>query len=37
VRRSATPGAWRDGLNPEDQQVAQEIMGNRLAELGYEQ
>jgi hypothetical protein len=37
VRRSATPGAWREGLTPEDQQVAQEIMGGRLAELGYEQ
>jgi Sulfotransferase domain len=36
VRRSATPGSWREGLSPEDRQVAQEIMGDRLAELGYE-
>jgi hypothetical protein len=37
VRRAATPGRWREGLTPEDQQVAQEIMGNQLVELGYEQ
>jgi hypothetical protein len=36
VRRSATPGAWREGLTSEEQEVAQEIMGDRLAELGYE-
>ena len=37
VHRAATPGRWREGLTPEDQQVAQEIMGDRLVELGYEQ
>jgi hypothetical protein len=36
VVRSATPGAWRQGLTTEDQEVAQEIMGDRLVELGYE-
>jgi len=36
LRRSATPGAWREGLTPEDQEVAQEIMGETLSELGYE-
>ena len=31
------PGAWREGLSPEDQKVAQEIMGRDLArQLGYE-
>jgi hypothetical protein len=36
LRRSATPGAWRQGLTPEDQKVAQEIMGETLSRLGYE-
>lgn len=36
IRRAARPGAWREGLSPEDQKVAQEIMGRDLAELGYE-
>ena len=36
LRRSATPGAWREGLTPEEQDVANEIMGDTLAELGYE-
>ena len=36
IRRTATPGAWREGLSPEDQEVAQEIMGGGLATLGYE-
>ncbi len=36
VRRSATPGAWRQGLSPEDQEMAQEIMGRGLVKLGYE-
>jgi hypothetical protein len=35
-RRSATPGKWREGLTPEEQAVAQEIMDGRLAKLGYE-
>lgn len=35
-RRSATPGNWRQGLTPEEQDVAQEIMGTRLARLGYD-
>jgi hypothetical protein len=35
-RRSASPGAWRQSLSQEDQEVAQEIMGKRLVELGYE-
>jgi hypothetical protein len=36
IRRSASPGAWREGLSPDDQAIAQEIMGNGLAALGYE-
>ncbi len=35
-RRSASPGAWREGLRLEDKHVAREIMGDRLVELGYE-
>jgi hypothetical protein len=35
VRRSATPGGWREGLTPEEQAMAHEIMGDRLTELGY--
>jgi hypothetical protein len=37
IRRAATPGAWREGLTPEDQEVAREEMGPTLAELGYEE
>jgi hypothetical protein len=35
-RRSASPGAWRQGLTTEEQAVAQEIMGETLSGLGYE-
>jgi hypothetical protein len=35
-RRSATPGRWREGLTPEEQRLAHEVMGTRLAKLGYE-
>ncbi len=33
--RSARPGAWREALTPEERQVANEVMGATLAELGY--
>jgi len=36
IIRSATPGGWREGMAPDEQSLAQEIMGERLAELGYE-
>jgi hypothetical protein len=36
IQRSATPGGWREGLTPEEQEVADEIMGDRLVEFGYE-
>jgi hypothetical protein len=36
LRRSATPGAWREGLTPEEQDLANDIMGETLVELGYE-
>jgi hypothetical protein len=36
VIRSATPGRWREGMTREEQELAQEIMGERLAKLGYE-
>jgi hypothetical protein len=36
VIRSATPGGWRQGLDPEEQEIAREIMGDTLVELGYE-
>jgi hypothetical protein len=35
-RRAATPGQWRESLTSEERELAQEIMGARLAELGYE-
>ncbi len=35
-RRAATPGRWRESLTPREQEIAREIMGPRLAELGYE-
>lgn len=34
-RRAATPGLWRHNLTDAEQEVAHEIMGRRLAELGY--
>lgn len=35
-QRSASPGGWRERLSPEEQEVAAEIMGDRLVRLGYE-
>jgi hypothetical protein len=35
-RRAARPGGWREGLTPEEQEVAHEIMGAELRALGYE-
>jgi sulfotransferase family protein len=34
--RSATPGQWRERLRPQEIEVVEEIMGPKLAELGYE-
>lgn len=34
--RSATPGAWRENLRPEERSVVEEILGPKLRELGYE-
>jgi len=34
--RAATPGLWRENLTEEEQRAMQEIMGPKLAELGYE-
>jgi hypothetical protein len=34
--RAATPGLWRRNLTPEEQQAMNEIMGDKLRELGYE-
>ena len=33
--RAATPGLWQENLTSGEQQVAKEIMGERLAALGY--
>jgi hypothetical protein len=33
--RSAKPGAWEENLTHEERRIAQEIMGETLAELGY--
>ncbi len=33
--RAASPGLWRENLSPEEQRIATEVMGERLAELGY--
>jgi len=33
--RSATPGGWRDNLTPAEHDVMHEVMGAKLAELGY--
>jgi hypothetical protein len=34
--RTARPGAWRESLTGEEQRIAAELMGPKLAELGYE-
>jgi hypothetical protein len=34
--RTATPGYWRESLAPAEQEVAQELMAGKLAELGYQ-
>jgi len=36
-RRAARPGLWRENLSDAEKSAADEIMGSRLAELGYEQ
>jgi hypothetical protein len=33
--RAASPGLWRQNLSSEEQRLAEEIMGERLAALGY--
>ncbi len=33
--RSATPGGWRENLTPAEHDVMHEVMGPKLAELGY--
>jgi hypothetical protein len=33
--RAATPGFWRESLTPAEQEVAHEVMGEKLSELGY--
>jgi len=34
--RAASPGRWRERWAPEEQDMAREIMGDRLGDLGYE-
>jgi hypothetical protein len=34
--RAASPGQWRQSLTPAERELVGEIMGTRLAELGYE-
>jgi Sulfotransferase family len=36
TRRAATPGLWRENLSERESALAHEIMGEKLAELGYE-
>jgi Sulfotransferase family len=35
TRRTASPGVWRENLTDEENALAHEIMGEKLAELGY--
>jgi hypothetical protein len=35
-RRAATPGLWRENMSPAEQDAMLEIIGSKLAELGYE-
>jgi hypothetical protein len=34
--RSATPGAWRENLRPEECAAVEEVLGEKVRELGYE-
>jgi sulfotransferase family protein len=34
--RAATPGLWRENLTEDEQRIMREVMGAKLAELGYE-
>ena len=34
--RSATPGAWRENLRPEERAAVEDILGAKLRELGYD-
>jgi hypothetical protein len=36
TRRAGTPGLWRSNLSESESRLAHEIMGETLAELGYE-
>ena len=33
--RAASPGLWRENLSAAEQEAMQEILGPKLAELGY--
>ena len=35
-RRAASPGKWRESLSPEEQEIAHEVMGQHLREMGYD-
>lgn len=35
-RRAATPGLWRTNLSPREQAAMHEVIGEKLAELGYD-
>jgi len=35
TRRAASPGLWRENLSEEENALAHELMGEKLAELGY--
>ena len=36
INRSATPGAWRENLRPEERAAVEDILGVKLRELGYD-
>lgn len=36
MNRSATPGAWRDNLRPDERAAVEDILGAKLQELGYD-
>lgn len=35
-KRAAQPGLWRENLRPKEQAIVNEVMGEKLVELGYE-
>jgi hypothetical protein len=34
--RAATPGLWRENMSPAEQEAVEQVLGDKLRELGYQ-